>query len=185
MHLLNIWPLASLLTSSFILTDAFDREYKMAYDRLTPNQVKMTHNCDRPPSAGVMECRRTFGLPNLWFASSHSSLFPRIHHTGRLPRCPRPIQRSNQFSLIPILNIHHNQSYLWLPWGLPSKKFLSVTVHLHALPVNMPTYNVCDHVHYLIFPLHFCSSICLMSWPSTRPPFWSSGSYSNRLALLR
>uniref|UniRef100_A0A672P0W3 C-myc promoter-binding protein-like n=1 Tax=Sinocyclocheilus grahami TaxID=75366 RepID=A0A672P0W3_SINGR len=45
--------------------DAFDREYKMAYDRLTPSQVKMTHNCDRPPSAGVMECRRTFGLPSL------------------------------------------------------------------------------------------------------------------------
>ncbi|XP_036391715.1 C-myc promoter-binding protein isoform X2 [Megalops cyprinoides] len=45
--------------------DAFDREYKMAYDRLTPNQVKLTHNCDRPPSAGVMECRRTFGEPHL------------------------------------------------------------------------------------------------------------------------
>ncbi|XP_066557342.1 C-myc promoter-binding protein isoform X2 [Amia ocellicauda] len=45
--------------------DAFDREYKMAYDRLTPNQVKLTHNCDRPPSVGVMECRRTFGEPYL------------------------------------------------------------------------------------------------------------------------
>ncbi|KAM9480967.1 C-myc promoter-binding protein isoform 2-T2 [Clarias gariepinus] len=45
--------------------DAFDREYKLAYDRLTPSQVKLTHNCDRPPGAGVMECRRTFGLPSL------------------------------------------------------------------------------------------------------------------------
>lgn len=53
------------LGKSSISIDAFDREYKMAYDRLTPSQVKMTHNCDRPPSAGVMECRRTFGLPNL------------------------------------------------------------------------------------------------------------------------
>ncbi|KAK7152076.1 hypothetical protein R3I94_008420 [Phoxinus phoxinus] len=53
------------LGKSNISIDAFDREYKMAYDRLTPSQVKMTHNCDRPPSAGVMECRRTFGLPNL------------------------------------------------------------------------------------------------------------------------
>ncbi|XP_059928112.1 C-myc promoter-binding protein-like [Gadus macrocephalus] len=43
--------------------DAFDREYKMAYDRLPPNLVKLTHNCDRPPSTGVMECRRTFGEP--------------------------------------------------------------------------------------------------------------------------
>lgn len=53
------------LGKSSINIDAFDREYKTAYDRLTPSQVKMTHNCDRPPSAGVMECRRTFGLPSL------------------------------------------------------------------------------------------------------------------------
>lgn len=45
--------------------DAFDREYKLAYDRLLPGLVKLTHNCDRPPSAGVMECRRTFGEPYL------------------------------------------------------------------------------------------------------------------------
>ncbi|XP_078386279.1 C-myc promoter-binding protein isoform X1 [Cetorhinus maximus] len=45
--------------------DAFDREYKRAYDRLTPSEVKLTYNCDRPPSSGVMECRRTFGEPYL------------------------------------------------------------------------------------------------------------------------
>ncbi|XP_024150420.1 C-myc promoter-binding protein [Oryzias melastigma] len=45
--------------------DAFDREYKLAYDRLAPNLVKLTHNCDRPPSTGVMEVRRTFGEPYL------------------------------------------------------------------------------------------------------------------------
>uniref|UniRef100_A0A672YAH6 DENN/MADD domain containing 4A n=1 Tax=Sphaeramia orbicularis TaxID=375764 RepID=A0A672YAH6_9TELE len=45
--------------------NAFDREYKLAYDRLPPSQVKLTHNCDRPPGAGVMECRRTFGEPSL------------------------------------------------------------------------------------------------------------------------
>ncbi|XP_068170263.1 C-myc promoter-binding protein isoform X1 [Antennarius striatus] len=45
--------------------NAFDREYKLAYDRLNPNQVKLTHNCDRPPGAGVMECRKTFGEPSL------------------------------------------------------------------------------------------------------------------------
>ncbi|XP_019731468.1 C-myc promoter-binding protein isoform X3 [Hippocampus comes] len=45
--------------------NAFDREYKLAYDRLTPSQVKLTHNCDRPPGAGVMECRKTFGEPTL------------------------------------------------------------------------------------------------------------------------
>ncbi|KAM4618236.1 C-myc promoter-binding protein [Polymixia lowei] len=53
------------LGKSNINIDAFDREYKLAYDRLTPSQVKLTHNCDRPPGAGVMECRRTFGEPSL------------------------------------------------------------------------------------------------------------------------
>ncbi|XP_066490946.1 C-myc promoter-binding protein isoform X2 [Tiliqua scincoides] len=45
--------------------DAFDREYKVAYDRLTENQVKSTHRCDKPPSTGVMECRKIFGEPYL------------------------------------------------------------------------------------------------------------------------
>ncbi|XP_015282626.1 PREDICTED: C-myc promoter-binding protein [Gekko japonicus] len=45
--------------------DAFDREYKTAYDRLTANQVKNTNHCDRPPSTGVVECRKIFGEPYL------------------------------------------------------------------------------------------------------------------------
>ncbi|XP_056269210.1 C-myc promoter-binding protein-like isoform X2 [Pseudoliparis swirei] len=45
--------------------DSFDREYKLAFDRLAPGLVKLTRNCDRPPSTGVMECRRTFGEPYL------------------------------------------------------------------------------------------------------------------------
>ncbi|KAM8973604.1 C-myc promoter-binding protein isoform 2-T2 [Pelodytes ibericus] len=45
--------------------DVFDREYKSAYDRLTPDQVKCTQICDRPPSTGVTECRKTFGQPLL------------------------------------------------------------------------------------------------------------------------
>ncbi|KAG8575011.1 hypothetical protein GDO81_009411 [Engystomops pustulosus] len=45
--------------------DVFDREYKVAYDRLTPDQVKCTQICDRPPSTGVTECRKTFGQPFL------------------------------------------------------------------------------------------------------------------------
>ncbi|XP_055766105.1 C-myc promoter-binding protein isoform X2 [Salvelinus fontinalis] len=53
------------LGKSNINIDAFDREYKVAYDRLSPSQVKLTHNCDRPPGAGVMECRRMFGKPSL------------------------------------------------------------------------------------------------------------------------
>uniref|UniRef100_A0A8K9WPK9 DENN domain containing 4A n=1 Tax=Oncorhynchus mykiss TaxID=8022 RepID=A0A8K9WPK9_ONCMY len=56
-------PMGQLL--QLLGQNAFDREYKMAYDHLSPNLVKLTHNCDRPPSAGVMECRKTFGEPYL------------------------------------------------------------------------------------------------------------------------
>ncbi|KAM5170273.1 C-myc promoter-binding protein isoform 2-T2 [Mantella aurantiaca] len=45
--------------------DVFDREYKAAYERLSPEQVKCTQICDRPPSTGVTECRRIFGQPFL------------------------------------------------------------------------------------------------------------------------
>ncbi|KAG8440772.1 hypothetical protein GDO86_006491 [Hymenochirus boettgeri] len=45
--------------------DVFDREYKIAFDRLNPEQLKSTQICDRPPSAGVTECRKTFGQPFL------------------------------------------------------------------------------------------------------------------------
>eukprot|EP00079_Xenopus_tropicalis_P034218 XP_017947989.1 PREDICTED: C-myc promoter-binding protein isoform X4 [Xenopus tropicalis] len=45
--------------------DVFDREYKTAYERLTPEQLNCTQICDRPPSIGVMECRKTFGQPFL------------------------------------------------------------------------------------------------------------------------
>ncbi|XP_041442829.1 C-myc promoter-binding protein isoform X3 [Xenopus laevis] len=45
--------------------DVFDREYKMAYERLTPEQLNCTQICDRPPGIGVVECRKTFGQPFL------------------------------------------------------------------------------------------------------------------------
>lgn len=63
-----IWVIVSSMVHKggfSVSADAFDREYKMAYDRLTANQVKNTHNCDRPPSTGVMECRKIFGEPYL------------------------------------------------------------------------------------------------------------------------
>ncbi|XP_051996074.1 C-myc promoter-binding protein-like [Xyrauchen texanus] len=45
--------------------DVFDREYQSAYDRLNPSQIKLTQNCDRPPSTAIKECRKTFGEPYL------------------------------------------------------------------------------------------------------------------------
>lgn len=67
-----------------LFADAFDREYKLAYDRLTASQVKLTHNCDRPPGAGVMECRKTFGEPSLWTTSGPPSIFPSATVTAAL-----------------------------------------------------------------------------------------------------
>uniref|UniRef100_UPI00358E3CF8 C-myc promoter-binding protein-like isoform X2 n=1 Tax=Myxine glutinosa TaxID=7769 RepID=UPI00358E3CF8 len=45
--------------------DAFDREYKLAYDCMDPMQVKATRNNDRPPSPRSSCCRRIFGEPYL------------------------------------------------------------------------------------------------------------------------
>ncbi|KAM4675193.1 C-myc promoter-binding protein [Discoglossus pictus] len=45
--------------------DVFDKEYKEAYNRLSPEQMKCTQICDKPPSTGVSECRKTFGQPFL------------------------------------------------------------------------------------------------------------------------
>ncbi|KAA0723844.1 C-myc promoter-binding protein DENN domain-containing protein 4A [Triplophysa tibetana] len=45
--------------------DAFDREYESAYERLTPDQIRRAHGCDRPPGMTVTECRKTFGEPYL------------------------------------------------------------------------------------------------------------------------
>lgn len=133
----------------FAPSDAFDREYKLAYDRLTPSQVKLTHNCDRPPGAGVMECRRTFGLPILWFFSCYhsptSSFSPSI--TLR-KRCE--VWDSQR-------RIHYYQSYLWL-WTGPCR-------HLEAFPRSLlkptcvwsvPIYCVPPFKHYVMYSECFC-----------------------------
>uniref|UniRef100_A0AAZ3S952 DENN/MADD domain containing 4A n=1 Tax=Oncorhynchus tshawytscha TaxID=74940 RepID=A0AAZ3S952_ONCTS len=51
------------LGKSNINIDAFDREYKVAYDRLSPSQVKLTHNCDRPREQGSWNVEGCSGNP--------------------------------------------------------------------------------------------------------------------------
>lgn len=41
--------------------EAFDREYRLAYDELSPEQLKSLHCIDRPPSASVQWCLKCFG----------------------------------------------------------------------------------------------------------------------------
>uniref|UniRef100_A0A8C4S4X4 DENN domain containing 4C n=1 Tax=Erpetoichthys calabaricus TaxID=27687 RepID=A0A8C4S4X4_ERPCA len=43
--------------------EAFDREYKSAYDELSPDQLKFLHRIDMPPSNNVQCCLKCFGAP--------------------------------------------------------------------------------------------------------------------------
>uniref|UniRef100_A0A667Z4S0 DENN domain containing 4C n=1 Tax=Myripristis murdjan TaxID=586833 RepID=A0A667Z4S0_9TELE len=43
--------------------EAFDREYRSAYDQLSPEQLKSLHRIDRPPSSSVQWCLKCFGAP--------------------------------------------------------------------------------------------------------------------------
>uniref|UniRef100_A0AAQ4QTD0 DENN/MADD domain containing 4C n=1 Tax=Gasterosteus aculeatus aculeatus TaxID=481459 RepID=A0AAQ4QTD0_GASAC len=43
--------------------EAFDREYRSAYDELSAEQLKSLHLIDRPPSPSVQWCLKCFGTP--------------------------------------------------------------------------------------------------------------------------
>ncbi|XP_028284713.1 DENN domain-containing protein 4C isoform X3 [Parambassis ranga] len=43
--------------------EAFDREYRVAYDELSQEQLKSLHRIDRPPSPSVQWCLKCFGAP--------------------------------------------------------------------------------------------------------------------------
>uniref|UniRef100_A0A4W6EHP6 DENN domain containing 4C n=1 Tax=Lates calcarifer TaxID=8187 RepID=A0A4W6EHP6_LATCA len=43
--------------------EAFDREYRLAYDELSAEQLKSLHRIDRPPSPSVQWCLKCFGAP--------------------------------------------------------------------------------------------------------------------------
>ncbi|RXM34207.1 DENN domain-containing protein 4C [Acipenser ruthenus] len=43
--------------------EAFDREYKLAYDELSPEQLKALSRMDAPPSKSVQWCLKCFGAP--------------------------------------------------------------------------------------------------------------------------
>ncbi|CAL1590136.1 unnamed protein product [Knipowitschia caucasica] len=43
--------------------EAFDREYRTAYDELSPEQLKALHRIDRPPSPSVQWCLKCFAAP--------------------------------------------------------------------------------------------------------------------------
>ncbi|KAK1174925.1 hypothetical protein AOXY_G2536 [Acipenser oxyrinchus oxyrinchus] len=43
--------------------EAFDREYKLAYDELSPEQLKALSRMDAPPSNSVQWCLKCFGAP--------------------------------------------------------------------------------------------------------------------------
>lgn len=44
-------------------TEAFDREYRLAFDELSPEQLKALHKIDRPPNTNIQWCLKCFGAP--------------------------------------------------------------------------------------------------------------------------
>ncbi len=49
-----------------VSAEAFDREYRSSYDELSAEQLKSLHRIDRPPSASVQWCLKSFGAPFIW-----------------------------------------------------------------------------------------------------------------------
>ncbi|XP_022614464.1 DENN domain-containing protein 4C isoform X1 [Seriola dumerili] len=43
--------------------EAFDREYRLAYDQLSAEQLKSLHRIDRPPTPSIQWCLKSFGAP--------------------------------------------------------------------------------------------------------------------------
>ncbi|KAF7198918.1 DENN domain containing 4C [Nothobranchius furzeri] len=43
--------------------EAFDREYRQAYDELSPEQLKSLQRIDRPPTSSIQWCLKCFGPP--------------------------------------------------------------------------------------------------------------------------
>ncbi|XP_024143595.1 DENN domain-containing protein 4C isoform X4 [Oryzias melastigma] len=43
--------------------EAFDREYRQAYEHLSPEQLKSLKNIDQPPTPSVQSCLKCFGAP--------------------------------------------------------------------------------------------------------------------------
>lgn len=47
--------------SNVAIADSFDREYKRAFNDLSPRDAKSVRGSDRPPNMRVLWCRRLFG----------------------------------------------------------------------------------------------------------------------------
>lgn len=47
-------------------TEAYDREYQQAFERLNPEQLKVLSSLDRPPSSSIQWCLKCFGAPFIW-----------------------------------------------------------------------------------------------------------------------
>lgn len=47
----------------FVSIEAYDREYQLAFEKLSPEQLKVLSPIDRPPSNSVQWCLKCFGAP--------------------------------------------------------------------------------------------------------------------------
>uniref|UniRef100_A0AAV2LUU6 Uncharacterized protein n=1 Tax=Knipowitschia caucasica TaxID=637954 RepID=A0AAV2LUU6_KNICA len=85
--------------------DAFDREYRLAYDRLSPASLKLTQSCDTPPPAGVKtRIMAPSSTAELQLFLSSSMLMT--------------VRRSNEQSLFPVADVQRTRSPLSSGWML-------------------------------------------------------------------
>ncbi|AWP19970.1 putative DENN domain-containing protein 4C [Scophthalmus maximus] len=50
-------------TCSVYVNEAFDREYRLAYEELGAEQLKSLHRINRPPTPNIQWCLKSFGAP--------------------------------------------------------------------------------------------------------------------------
>lgn len=74
----------SVLSTTFVspFTEAFDREYRLAFEELSSEQLKALSPIDRPPSNSVQWCLKCFGSPFIWPSlRGYKGLFQIPHQT--------------------------------------------------------------------------------------------------------
>lgn len=61
----SVWHICNHSSQPFInpqiLSDAYDKAYREAFDNLSMKDLEKTVNCDKPPTREVIDCREMFG----------------------------------------------------------------------------------------------------------------------------
>lgn len=80
-------------------TEAFDREYRVAYDQLSTEQLKSLHRIDEPPTPSIQWCLKSFGTPFIWAPTSVAKM--ETLTTGRKDRQQAGVWAMTWYSFFP------------------------------------------------------------------------------------